>query len=79
VLTQVLRQRDVHLDRDFGPDGKEHLRIARALKSGDGAAAAERLSGHLLRIMDQLLITFAQEAETAAAAEDRPVGMRFLV
>lgn len=61
VLTQVLRQRDVHLERDFGPDAKEHVSIARALKSGDGATAADRLSGHILRIMEQLLLAFAEE------------------
>ncbi|MDQ7905230.1 GntR family transcriptional regulator [Phytohabitans sp. ZYX-F-186] len=77
VLTQVLRQRDVHLVRDFGPDGKEHASIARALKSGDGATAADRLSGHILRIMEQLLQAFAQEAE--GAAELRPSGLRSLV
>lgn len=63
VLTQVLRQRDVHLERDFGPDAKEHVSIARALKSGDGATAADRLSGHILRIMEQLLLAFAEESE----------------
>ena len=73
VLTQVLRQRDVHLERDFGPDGKEHVRIARALKSGDGATAADRLSGHILRIMEQLLLAFTEE-ETAS--ELRPAGLR---
>jgi len=62
VLTQVLRQRDIRLDRDFGPDGKEHLVIARAIKSGDGARAAERLSGHTLRIMGELLEAFALES-----------------
>ncbi|MFI5953928.1 GntR family transcriptional regulator [Cryptosporangium sp. NPDC051539] len=61
VLTQVLRQRDIHVERDFGPDGKEHVSVARALKSGDGAAAADRLSGHILRIMEQLLQAFAQD------------------
>jgi len=73
VLTQVLRQRDVHLERDFGPDGKEHVRIARALKSGDGATAADRLSGHILRIMEQPLLAFTEE-ETAS--ELRPAGLR---
>lgn len=65
VLTQVLRQRDVHVERDFGPDAKEHVSIARALKSGDGATAADRLSGHILRIMEQLLQAFAHEADGA--------------
>nr|BFE55596.1 GntR family transcriptional regulator [Dactylosporangium thailandense] len=67
VLTQVLRQRDVHVQRDFRPDAKEHLGIARALKTGDGATAADRISGHILRIMEQLLDAFAQEAESALA------------
>ena len=67
VLTQVLRQRDVHVERDFGPDGKEHLSIARAIKSGDGSAAADRLSGHILRIMEQLLGAFEEEARSAAS------------
>jgi DNA-binding GntR family transcriptional regulator len=65
VLTQVLRQRDVHLERDFAPDAKEHVSIARAVKSGDGATAADRLSGHILGIMDQLLEAFANEASGA--------------
>ncbi len=30
VLTQVVRQRDVHVQRDFKPDAKEHISIARA-------------------------------------------------
>ncbi|MFC4946684.1 GntR family transcriptional regulator [Pseudonocardia sp. GCM10023141] len=76
VLTQVLRQRDIHLNRDLGPDAKEHVRIARAIKSGDGTAAADRLSGHLLRIMEQLLDAFAQ-AENVV--EPRPAGLRSLV
>lgn len=67
VLTQVLRQRDVHLERDFAPDGKEHLSIARAIKSGDSGAAADRLSGHTLRIMAQLLEAFAKESEAASS------------
>ncbi|GAA1865888.1 GntR family transcriptional regulator [Pseudonocardia ailaonensis] len=81
VLTQVLRQRDVHLERDLRPDGREHVGIARALRSSDGATAAERLSGHTLRIMDQLLQAFALEAETetATATGLRPTGLRSLV
>ncbi len=66
VLTQVLRQRDVRVERDFGPDGKEHVGIARAIKSGDGASAADRLSGHLLRIMEQILQAFDSEHQDAA-------------
>lgn len=65
VLTQVLRQRDIQMDRDFVPDGKEHVSIARAIKAGDANAAAERLSGHTLRIMEQLLEAFAREKENA--------------
>lgn len=77
VLTQVLRQRDVHVERDFGPDGKEHLSIARAIKSGDGSTAADRLSGHILRIMEQLLGAFEEEARSAAGLE--PAARRSLV
>lgn len=77
VLTQVLRQRDVHVERDFGPDGKEHLSIARAIKSGDGSAAADRLSGHILRIMEQLLQAFEEESENGAGVS--PAGSRSLV
>ncbi|PSM39107.1 GntR family transcriptional regulator [Streptomyces dioscori] len=62
VLTQVLRQRDVHVERDFTPDSREHIRIAQAIKSGDGAAAADRLSEHILRIMEQLLQAFGGKA-----------------
>lgn len=71
VLTQVVRQRDVHVERDFGPDAQEHVDIAQALQSGDGPTAADRLSGHILRIMDQLLLAFAQET---SHAEDRDRG-----
>lgn len=63
VLTQVLRQRDIHVDRDFAPDGKEHIAVARSIKSGNADTAAERLSGHTLRIMEQLLDAFARENE----------------
>lgn len=74
VLTQVLRQRDVHVERNFGPDGREHVRIAQALRSGDSAAAADRLSEHLLRIMEQLLEAFGQGRK--GAAQPRPTGLR---
>lgn len=63
VLTQVLRQRDVHVQRDYKQDAKEHVSIVRALKAGDGATAADRISAHLLRIMEELLDAFAQEAQ----------------
>ncbi|MFF4053957.1 GntR family transcriptional regulator [Streptomyces chartreusis] len=72
VLTQVLRQRDVHVERNFDPDGREHVRIAQALRSGDSAAAADRLSEHLLRIMEQLLEAFGQQPK--GAAHLRPTG-----
>ncbi|WP_020121970.1 GntR family transcriptional regulator [Streptomyces canus] len=65
VLTQVLRQRDVHVERDFAPDSREHIRIAQAIKSGDSAAAADRLSEHILRIMEQLLEAFGEKATSA--------------
>ena len=70
VLTQVLRQRDIHVERDLGPDGKEHVRIARALKTGDGATAADRLAGHILRIKDQLLLAFEREADQERDLEE---------
>ncbi|MDH6522845.1 DNA-binding GntR family transcriptional regulator [Streptomyces sp. SAI-135] len=74
VLTQVLRQRDVHVERDFAPDSREHIRIAQAIKSGDSAAAADRLSEHILRIMEQLLEAFGGKATSARGL--RPAGLR---
>jgi DNA-binding GntR family transcriptional regulator len=69
VLTKVLRQRDVHLERDVGPDGREHVAVAKALKAGDGPQAADLLSRHILRIMEQLLQAFADEPGDGSAAQ----------
>lgn len=77
VMTQVLRQRDVHLERDFGPDAKEHVSIARAVKTGDGQTAADRLSGHILRIMGQLLQAFSEEGD--GGTDLQPAGIRATV
>ncbi|MDH6554444.1 DNA-binding GntR family transcriptional regulator [Streptomyces sp. SAI-133] len=60
VLTVALRQRDVSLVRDLVPDALEHLEIAHALRGRDSAAASALLSGHALRIMDQLLDAMTQ-------------------
>lgn len=71
VLTQVLRQRDVQVTREFKPDGQEHVSIARALKSGNGATASDRLSGHILRIMGQLLEAFDRDPATSLTPAPR--------
>ncbi|WP_236794746.1 GntR family transcriptional regulator [Amycolatopsis sp. GM8] len=62
VLTQALRQRDIHVDRDFVPDAREHVGIAKAIKAGDADLASERSAGHIQRIMVQLLDAFPDAA-----------------
>ncbi|PSM39021.1 GntR family transcriptional regulator [Streptomyces dioscori] len=66
VLTVALRRRDVGLVRDLVPDALEHLEIADALCERNSTAASTLLSGHALRIMDQLLDAMAQSAAVVA-------------
>lgn len=60
ILTLALRQRDVHVERDFVPDACEHVQIAELIRAGAGAQAGECLAGHVRRIMAQLLEAFPQ-------------------
>ncbi len=73
VLTQALRQRDVHVERDFVPDAHEHVGIAKLIRAGDAEQAGEQLAGHIHRIMSQLLEVFPRDApEKTAGGRRRP-------
>ena len=57
-LTITLRQRDVRVERDLVPDGREHEEIAAEIARGAPDAAAGRLTDHLCRIRTLVLAAF---------------------
>ncbi|MFC4946724.1 GntR family transcriptional regulator [Pseudonocardia sp. GCM10023141] len=64
VLTLALRQRDVRVDRDLVPDGREHVEIATHVVRGAANAAAGKLEDHLCRIGQLVLAAFPGRPET---------------